>query len=376
MLQGKDNITEQKVSQRQILDYCILHHIPFAIFKMPGESKSVLLVCNEVEVIEPNDLRNYLNADGYLIAPFSFSKSSCLYIKADYVIDDSEKYWSGFEHIKTINSQENIDDSKTYYATFEDYQKQFAQLYQHILDGDIRKAILSRIKPIKDISKKDAGEFYYTLCSKYPKAYTFMYYTPQSGLWSGASPELFLKIKDNHAYTVSLAGTRNSTGDGLKWNDKEVDEQQIVTDFVTGILNKYGVHAAEVKGPDTIKAGKIAHLRTQYHFGVNTIQNKLGDFIMDLHPTPAVCGLPKTESMQIIHDVEKHNRAYYAGFIGRVNTGNLGFFVNIRSMKLSRQGVDLYLGGGITEGSNAKEEWDETELKAETLMEVIREVRK
>ncbi len=157
-----------------------------------------------------------------------------------------------------------------------------------------------------------------------------------------------------------------------EWRSKEKDEQRIVTDFISGILEKYKVQDLQIKGPETVKAGKVSHLKTYYSFSTKTIQDKFWSLVQDLHPTPAICGLPKEKAMEVVLESEKHDRSYYAGFIGRVCKEELSLYVNIRSMKFVGDGVDLYLGGGITIDSKAPEEWEETELKSTTLQEVLR----
>ena len=159
------------------------------------------------------------------------------------------------------------------------------------------------------------------------------------------------------------------------WNKKEIDEQQYVSDYMDGLLNQYNVVNYKVEGPKTVKAGKLSHLKTIYTFPVDGINKNVGEFVMDLHPTPAVCGLPKKSAMIIIHATEGHKRSYYSGFIGKTSAESLRLYVNIRSLKFVDEGVDLYIGGGITESSDPDQEWNETELKAGTLLDVINELK-
>ncbi len=359
-----------KVSQSEILIYCIQQYIPFAIYKLPNEDTNVLIVS---KTVDETDLEGLFarSEDIFTVAPFSCSQNKTVCFKCDYEIE-VEAEESVFNEIRQIKTHPEIRDELPFSATYTDYKKQFEQLFSEIKTGRISKAILSRIKQISDIGKELAADFYYKLSVAYPKAYTFMVYTPQTGLWTGASPELLFKTENGEGTTVSLAGTqRNSDLIKAKWSEKEIDEQKIVTDFVKDILLKYGISNTRINGPETIVAGKMSHLKTQYIFPVKQVVNVLGRFINDLHPTPAVCGLPKNESMQVISEVEKHERSYYAGFLGRIQSNNIKLFVNIRSMKFVDKGVDLYLGGGITAGSEAEKEWQETELKAGTMMSVI-----
>ncbi len=362
-----------KISQTEILTYCIQQGIPFAVYRLPHLQENVLIVSEHVKSVELESLFKQ-SEDCFVIAPFSLKDEAVISFKCDYVITETAEE-EVFNQIKQINPPISQSFKAATYATWDGYQKQFEALHREIKKGKITKAILSRIKSIKEFTKDMAASFYRALCTSYPNAYTFMYFTPQTGLWTGASPELFFKTSDGIAKTVSLAGTRKGNGnENSAWGEKEVDEQNIVSDFVTHVLKSYGVQELEITGPETIKAGKMAHLRTSYTFSVQHLKDQIGAFVTALHPTPAVCGLPKDAAMEVIHQVESHSRSYYAGFLGRINKEEMDLFVNIRSMKFTDDGVDLYLGGGITLGSNAEQEWQETELKAETMQTVIQKV--
>jgi isochorismate synthase len=100
-------------------------------------------------------------------------------------------------------------------------------------------------------------------------------------------------------------------------------------------------------------------------------QQYWGDLIRSLHPTPAVCGLPREKALQLIEKHETHNRNLYAGLIGYKSKEELNVFVNLRCMQVTENDFLLYVGGGITDQSIPENEWNETENKAKTLMRVL-----
>jgi len=69
------------------------------------------------------------------------------------------------------------------------------------------------------------------------------------------------------------------------------------------------------------------------------------------------------------------DRGFYSGFLGPVFSNGFSFFVNIRSMELGNDNAVLYLGGGITRESKEEAEWEETRLKAHTLLSVLHSVK-
>jgi isochorismate synthase len=101
--------------------------------------------------------------------------------------------------------------------------------------------------------------------------------------------------------------------------------------------------------------------------------NRLGDFLQTIHPTPSVGGLPKKEAFEFISTHEKHDRGYYTGFLGPLNIENKSqLFVNLRCMQLFEKEFVLYSGAGITAASVAEREWEETDNKMMTMLNVMK----
>ncbi len=95
-------------------------------------------------------------------------------------------------------------------------------------------------------------------------------------------------------------------------------------------------------------------------------------FLKNLHPTPAISGSPKEISVQHILNTEKHERAYYTGFLGPVNLHEYSqVFVNLRCLKYENHKLIIYTGAGITADSVPEKEWEEVQLKAQTILKVL-----
>jgi isochorismate synthase len=96
------------------------------------------------------------------------------------------------------------------------------------------------------------------------------------------------------------------------------------------------------------------------------------DMLALLHPTSAVCGLPKEPATVFIRQQEGYDRSYYSGFLGPVQVdGESHIFVNLRCMQLFEDTALLYAGAGITADSEPDKEWQETKLKMDTMREII-----
>jgi len=95
-----------------------------------------------------------------------------------------------------------------------------------------------------------------------------------------------------------------------------------------------------------------------------------------LHPTPAVCGLPKNEAKSFILENENYDRKYYTGFLGELNSDVNGIntsslYVNLRCMEIAKDEAIIYVGGGITKDSIPEKEWEETVRKTATMKKVL-----
>jgi len=247
-----------------------------------------------------------------------------------------------------------------------EYLDSIEKIIEQIKAGECEKVVLSRVKRIH-IEKIRVKEVLARLKFDNPNALIYLVHHPKVGTWFGATPETLLKRDKGQLSTMSLAATKHKS-DKTAWNKKEQEEQQIVTDFILKRLEKAGASNVNSTGPNTILAGQLGHLCTDINFESNDIQT----VVDQLHPTPAICGLPYEKARNMISDLEIESRAYYCGYLGPIsNKGDLHLFVNLRCAQVLDDHLRMHVGGGITANSNPEEEWNETELKAQTLLRVL-----
>lgn len=212
----------------------------------------------------------------------------------------------------------------------------------------------------------------------YPTATVFLFSTPISGTWIGATPELLISIDKGagQLHTMALAGTRPA-GTDAPWDQKNLREQQIVTDYIVDNLEAAGI-AVSQNGPFTLQAGEIEHPCTQI---TGVLPKSLTDSLQDtttavatlLSPTPALCGYPRDKAEKFITEHEANPRGYYGGFVGFLSDDRANIYVNLRSGRWQKERgrIALYAGGGITSQSNPEAEWIETERKLTTLKSLL-----
>lgn len=252
----------------------------------------------------------------------------------------------------------------------QEYVRQGNVLISTIKNIGIRKTVLSRIKEV-DFDESKSLDLFYLLEQKYPEAFVYLFSDSNLGTWIGASPEVLLRKINQNGFTISLAGTKKSTDTDL-WTRKEKREQAYVTEFIEEELKSLNISQIEKSETYEYVAGPVKHLKTDFSFTFK--DQSIDEVIQRLHPTPAVCGLPQNLSLEVIRQIEPHSREFYAGFIGEVNNQNTSIYVNLRCCQILPGKIYLYLGGGYTFDSNPEMEWQETENKSRTILDLIQKL--
>ena len=264
----------------------------------------------------------------------------------------------------------------------------FAEMVSNAIDaidrGEVKKVVLSRTKNITLSETFDVVKAFQKLCNSYPNAFISLVYLPDyQCFWLGATPETLVSVdKEGIFRTMSLAGTQSAIdehGESLsagemRWSHKEIEEQAYVSRYIIECFKKIRLREYHESGPKTVQAGNLMHLRTDYMVDTKEVNfPQLGTVMLELlHPTSAVCGMPKASALQIIAEQELHQREFYSGFLGPVNVQEEShIFVNLRTMKIQGNEATFYAGCGITEDSNPVKEWYETEMKIDTLAKVV-----
>ena len=360
---------------KKILSNCISGDKIFGSFRLPEENSFQTIIQEKPEINFLDSFKNVDNKSGFIFSPFHENeRNKTVLIKPDIVFinDDFPDY--KIENLQTNFLKENFDEN-IFSVTKEKYLKQCQKMIDEIKNDSFQKAILSRIKLVEKNPNFDCTNLFFALTENYPDAFVYLINLPGLGIWLGASPEVLLNISKGKAKTIALAGTQKNSGQKINdvfWEKKEIEEQKFVSEYIRNIFYKLNITDYQQSKTYTKSAGNVFHLQTDFEFSSDKIENKLGEFIHELHPTPAVCGTPKEASLSYILKNETHNREYYSGFLGPLNLKNSTFlFVNLRCLKVLPEKLVLYVGGGITKDSIPEKEWEETCQKSKTLLSVI-----
>ena len=335
--------------------------LPFVLYCLPETE----IITGYFQKNNESYISDCFSEDGVVMAPFE-CQNETICIPAN----KSEVITSQFSKQHLSQDDINIDESE------EDYTKHIKLVddaKRCINNRTASKIVVTRRKelPLKNF---DLATLFFRLINLFPDTFRYIWFHPKTGLWCGASPELLLKTDGLSFTTMALAGTKkiidNSPPD---WTTKEIEEQQYVLDNIITVLQKI---TAVVKTSKTFthQSGSIAHLRTDITGVLKNRKATLEIISKRLHPTPAVCGTPQKIAREFVLSNEGYKREYYTGYIGPVHKEGKDsqLFVNLRCIKISDAKAYLYAGGGITEGSDAQEEWIETKNKLQTMLQVLR----
>lgn len=299
------------------------------------------------------------------------------------------------EFFQKLKQLQNEKDCKTPYfypqsiptaTTKETHKKAVDKAIKAMQNEEFQKVVISRNKFIdldnNGINSFDALNAYQKLERTYETAFVSLVSIPLVGTWMCATPELLVSQDKNGIFrTMALAGTQSGKEvtelKNALWRQKEIEEQALVSRYIINCFKKIRLREYEEIGPKTVRAGNLLHLRTE--FLVDTKQERfpqLATVMLELlHPTSAVCGMPKEITTQFILENEGYDRGFYTGYLGGINFKNgSSLYVQLRCMQLLENQAILYAGGGITADSDTDKEWQETEMKCQTIESVVFDV--
>lgn len=360
-----------------------------ALWRLPQQEAIHCIVDFSEEIqAQPIDF----SAEGFVFSPFlNENGQKNFFIEAQWVCSSDEEYqnqnnfssWQKQEFEKEL-LEENFNLTKPVFTyqlapyPEKDYLNLVQEAITHIEQGYCQKIVVSRKQKVFFSEKPSLTNWFETLCQAYPQAHISLVSIPQVGVWIGASPEILVSLDKNQIFrTMALAATQAYQGEPLSqatWAQKEIEEQALVSRYIINAFKKIRLREFEEDGPKTIRAGNLIHLRTDFWVDLKQVNfpHLLPAMLNLLHPTSAVCGMPKTESLEFILMNEGYHREFYSGFLGQVNfRAETHLFVNLRCMQIFDNEAFLYAGGGITAHSNPQKEWQETIYKMQTLLKVI-----
>lgn len=340
-----------------------MEHLSFAYYKLPHENhyRYIGSTTPPLPITQLSEITNDLS--GFLVVPFDTENFPILLISAE----DTYTQVLLPTPSPVIKHVAPTPVDAYYLQSFEGCKK--------MLDGDrLQKIVLSHRFTSSQEFQPNVTQLFTDAANAFPKCYVALWHTPETGFWLTITPEVLLESEGaNQWHTMALAGTMQK--EETEWSEKNKKEQQCVTDYITSVISPLSTTFSHSE-IQTIEAAQLKHLRTDFYF---TTAHHIGEILSQLHPTPAVCGLPKIEAYEAIKKIETSPRKYYAGCSGLLNVSKVNsegpnatgkdthLFVTLRCAHWDVNApIEYYAGGGLLKESKADEEWFEINTKKQT----------
>ena len=235
-----------------------------------------------------------------------------------------------------------------------------------VRNGELEKVVLARDMRVWSKTALSPRRLLKRLAQRFPECYSFSV----DGL-IGATPELLVETRGDGIASVVLAGSIRRGDDKredevlgaqLLESAKDKVEHEVAVRSVTDVLPRF-CETLTIGEPALLKLANVQHLATEIQGDLRHAHSAL-EIAGALHPTAAVCGLPRDRAMDMIRRLEGMSRARYAGPVGWVDAqGDGEWGIALRCAELDGGSARLFAGGGIVAGSTPENELDETRIK-------------
>ena len=247
-------------------------------------------------------------------------------------------------------------------------------------EGRVSKVVLARTLDLVTERRLDPIEVVHYLWQENRGSHVF-YFEPEEGrAIAGAAPETVTTVAAGHFRATAVAGTvaRGETpmeqerlAKQLLASDKEGVEHRIALDDMVARLGPLAEDIQAQAEPHVLTLARLQHLETEISARLPEGTSAL-TVLEALHPTPAVCGLPRDAALEFLDEEEPFERGWYAGPVGWFDLDGNGVFVPaLRCAVVQDLRWRLFAGAGIVEGSDPGLEWDETSIKFEPMLRAL-----
>ncbi|MEX2466823.1 MAG: isochorismate synthase [Gemmatimonadota bacterium] len=249
-----------------------------------------------------------------------------------------------------------------------------------IREGRISKAVLARTLDVALERRLDPVDIVMHLWRANRGSHVFLFEPEPHTALVGAAPETVATLRDGVFHATAVAGSiRRGSGPReqgelaaqLLASDKDRAEQCIALDDMVARLATVAHQIRSDPQPHVLTLARIQHLETEIRASVPVGVGVL-DLLRILHPTPAVCGLPRDAALGVLAAGEPFERGWYSGPVGWFDPDGNGVFAPaLRTAVANGSSWRLFAGAGIVDGSVPAAEWEETAIKFEPMLEAL-----
>ena len=244
-----------------------------------------------------------------------------------------------------------------------------------VLRGDLEKVVLARDVRVWSKASFDVPVLAQRLAARFPDCYTFAL----EG-WVGATPELLVKRMGRSVESLVLAGSA-ARGESVADDDrisasllhsaKDRDEHELALRSVREVLEPLCLELSVAPRPSLLRLANVQHLSTSV-WGTLASEADALRLAGKLHPTAAVCGVPRRNALELSRSLEGLERGRYGGPVGWVDArGDGEWGIALRCAELEGDRGRLFAGAGIVAGSDPVAELEETRLKLRAMQSAL-----
>ncbi|MEN1970289.1 isochorismate synthase [Lentibacillus sp. N15] len=261
----------------------------------------------------------------------------------------------------------------------EQWKEQVRQATQAIKQQQAEKIVLAREMRLTLSKQVDVASLLSKLLQAQTNSYVFAF-EHGDDCFVGATPERLVKLEQKQLLSTCLAGTAprgktakedNEIGKTLLHDAKNRGEHDFVVQMIKDAINSY---CLDINIPDEPVIYPLKNLQHLYTPVRATLKPGYSIFtiIEALHPTPALGGVPRIESLAFIREHERLDRGWYGAPIGWLDSNQNGeFAVAIRSGLVQGNEVSLFAGCGVVKDSEPEAEYEETLIKFTPMLSVL-----
>lgn len=260
------------------------------------------------------------------------------------------------------------------------WQRAVGEILSAIEDGRMEKAVLARILDVSTTGAIDPVDVLAYLRREDADAHVFLFEPAAGSPIVGAAPEVLALVRGDRFRATAVAGSvsrgeteeeRRALARQLLNSAKDrIEHAFTVKDMLARLEPLCRVVEAEAE-PHVLTLARIQHLETRIR-AVPRPGASVLELLATLHPTPAVCGLPRDAALELLSRHEPFERGWYAGPVGWFDTRGDGVFVPALRTAVARSTTwRLFAGAGIVPGSDPDGEWDETGIKFEPVLRAL-----
>ncbi len=249
-----------------------------------------------------------------------------------------------------------------------------------ISEAYISKVVLARTLDLRTEGLLRPVEVLEHLWARNRGTHVFLF-EPRPGVaLLGATPETVATLQHGAFQATAVAGSigvgttpeeREALADRLLASRKDREEHGIALDDMVARLTSLAEDVEAQAEPHVLTLSRIQHLESEIQARIPEGVGVL-DILEVLHPTPAVCGLPRDAALEFLSRQESFERGWYAGPVGWFDAAGNGVFAPaLRCAVVRGRQWRLFAGAGIVAGSDAALEWEETGIKFEPVLSAL-----